>query len=208
MGHEIRAVCFDFGNVIAFFDHFRAMRRLAPRGSLSEHDLYKLMYANALEDDYEAGRISTAEYVAEAMAAGNLNCTEAEFLAGFVDIFTPNEPMGALVERLAGRYRILLASNTNPAHAEQFRQQLAPTLRHFDDLVLSYEVGWRKPRRPYFAALVERAGVPARQCLFIDDLPANVFAAQAAGLQAILYTGDDGEFQGRLGMFGIEPLVA
>jgi FMN phosphatase YigB (HAD superfamily) len=34
---------------------------------------------------------------------------------------------------------------------------------------------------------VRRLGVPAPECLFVDDLEANYAAARAAGMQAVVY---------------------
>jgi glucose-1-phosphatase len=121
----IRAVCFDFGNVLAAFDHRRAVRRLAPSSALDERTLFEAVYNLALEHDYEAGRLGTAEFVAEARRVGRLSCSDEQFLAASVDIFTPNAEVCALVPRLRPRYKLLLASNTNEAHARQFRRQFA-----------------------------------------------------------------------------------
>jgi putative hydrolase of the HAD superfamily len=196
-------ICFDFGKVIGHFDHRRALRKLVAFTDLDEVTLYNSLYDNALEDDYEAGRIDTATYVREAKAAGRLACTDEQFLAAFVDIFTPNAEVCALVPRLAKRYRLVLASNTNPAHSDHYRRQFADVLRHFAELVLSHEVGVRKPRLPYYEAVVRAAGCPASECVFVDDMPANVHAARACGLTALHYH-EFGEFRRQLAELGVE----
>jgi putative hydrolase of the HAD superfamily len=198
----MHTICFDFGNVVGFFDHRRALRRLLPFTDLDEVTLYNSLYDNALEDDFEAGRIDTAEYVREASAAGRLSCTPEQFLAAFVDIFTPNAELGALIPKLATRYRLVLASNTNEAHSRHYRREFADVLRPFSAVVLSHEVGVRKPRFPYYEAVVRTAGCPAGECLFVDDMPANVNAAAACGLAAVRYR-EFGEFRRRLAELGV-----
>ena len=84
-------------------------------------------------------------------------------------------------------YRLVLLSNTNELHARQFRRQFADTLAHFDALVLSHEVGLRKPCADIYAHCHRLADCPPSQCLFIDDLPANIEAARACGWQGIVY---------------------
>ena len=61
---------FDFGNVIAFFDHHRATGLLARFTDMPEDELFRTLYGGQLEEDYEHGRITTDEYVTKAMTAG------------------------------------------------------------------------------------------------------------------------------------------
>jgi epoxide hydrolase-like predicted phosphatase len=57
----------------------------------------------------------------------------------------------------------------------------------FDMVVISGEVGMRKPEPGIFELAVRRIGIPADQCVFIDDMAPNVLAAQSAGLAAIMH---------------------
>lgn len=55
-------------------------------------------------------------------------------------------------------------------------------------VVLSAEVGYRKPAAAFFAAVVAQATCSANEMLYVGDDPANDYAgARAAGLQAVLY---------------------
>ena len=74
-----------------------------------------------------------------------LRCTDAQFDAAYSDMFSPNPDVCPLPALLKPRYRVLLLSNTNELHANQFLRQFADVLAPFDALVLSYEVGIRKP---------------------------------------------------------------
>jgi putative hydrolase of the HAD superfamily len=107
-----------------------------------------------------------------------------------------------LLPRLKSRYKLLLGSNTCELHARQFRRQFADSLLHFDGLILSYEIGARKPKAAFFEHCQQLAGCPAGECVFIDDLAANVAGAQACGLHGILYT-DISDLQRRFLELGI-----
>ncbi len=61
----------------------------------------------------------------------------------------------------------------------------------FDELVFSGEVGMRKPDREIFAYAAGKVGAQLTRCVFIDDAPANVQAAQGYGMTAVLHKGDD-----------------
>jgi putative hydrolase of the HAD superfamily len=199
----MKTIFFDFGNVVAFFDHQRAVARLTAFTDIPPTELSLLLYGGAIETDYELGRLSTAEYVRAAKLNGRLACSDEEFLAAFVDIFWRNDPVCELIPRLAGRYRLVLASNTNAAHFDKFNRQFVDVLGHFDHLVTSHAAGARKPHPEFFAYAQEFAHAEAADCLFIDDLPVNVEAAHRHGWAGLQYRpGDD--LTAALGQFGIQ----
>lgn len=67
------------------------------------------------------------------------------------------------------------------------RQGLAPS---FDAIVLSSEVGWRKPSPQVFLALLSRLGVTASRCWFVgDEMEADLMGARSMGMTAIAAPG-------------------
>jgi putative hydrolase of the HAD superfamily len=183
----IKTIIFDFGNVIGFFDHRRITRRMAQEtGHPEEFWQQHLLDAN-LEDDYESGRISSEEFLRRVRTAVGLDVSDALLAEAFCDIFWPNADVCALIARLKGRHRLLVGSNTTELHAKKFRAQFAETLGHFDALVLSYEVGARKPKRAFYQHCRQLAQCEPYECVFIDDLHCNVEGARACGLNGIVY---------------------
>jgi putative hydrolase of the HAD superfamily len=62
-----------------------------------------------------------------------------------------------------------------------------PALRPVPYLVISSEIGWRKPAHDFFAAMCRQTASPPEQILYVGDNPVNDYeGAQAAGLPAIL----------------------
>ena len=55
----------------------------------------------------------------------------------------------------------------------------------FDDVVISGEVGMRKPEERIFQLALTRLGLSAAECVFVDDVEGNIVAAQALGLLAL-----------------------
>lgn len=58
-----------------------------------------------------------------------------------------------------------------------------------DAVVNTSRIGVAKPDPEVYALAAQRAGVSARRCLFVDDTPANVTAATAAGMTGHHYRG-------------------
>jgi epoxide hydrolase-like predicted phosphatase len=57
----------------------------------------------------------------------------------------------------------------------------------FDQVVISGEVGLRKPDRAVFLLVAERLGLPPHRCVFVDDTKGNVEAAEAVGMRGIVH---------------------
>jgi putative hydrolase of the HAD superfamily len=57
----------------------------------------------------------------------------------------------------------------------------------FDDVVISGEVGMRKPDSDVFREAARRLGLPAEACVFVDDITANVEAAERVGMRGVLH---------------------
>jgi glucose-1-phosphatase len=188
----IRTVLFDFGNVIAFFDHRRAIRRFAPQCDMPESKIYSAMYDSQLEHDFESGRIDGETYLQQASKVIGYRGNIDELRAAYIDIFTPNPPVLDLIPRLASSVRLVLASNTNELHSAHFRQKFPETFRHFHSLGMSFEAGYRKPAPEFFQHCLQLADCPPSEALFVDDMLENVEGAAAVGLRSIRYhAGDD-----------------
>jgi glucose-1-phosphatase len=184
---SVRTIIFDFGNVVGFFDHGQTLRRVAPYTDLSVAELFARLYDDMLEDEFEKGLIAVPDLLRRVHELWELRCDLDELAAAIADIFTPNPEVCALIPRLRPRYRVLLGSNTNTIHATQFRRQFADVLGYFDALVLSYEIGQRKPHAGFYAHCQKLADAAPHEIIFIDDIPANIEAARAHGWHGIVY---------------------
>ncbi|OWK36138.1 HAD-IA family hydrolase [Fimbriiglobus ruber] len=186
----MKTILFDFGNVIAFFDHQRAIARLARYTDMPPFELTLALYGGTIENDYEMGRLPTAEYFRLAKLNGRLTCSEAEFVDAFVDIFWRNDEVCDLIPKLKPRYRLVLASNTNDAHFRKYCDQFADVIRHFDHLCPSHVIGERKPHPEYFAGCQRFVDARPEECLFVDDLAVNIEAATKHGWAGVCYRAD------------------
>jgi FMN phosphatase YigB (HAD superfamily) len=184
----MRTLFIDFGNVLGYFDHTRAVDQLARHTDLTAAALDQAVYAGRAMDDYESGRLTTAEFYDLARTSGGLRCTEAEFVAAFADIFTRNDEVCDLVPALARRYRLVLASNTCDAHYARYSADYADVLTHFSALCTSHEARSRKPLPGFYAYCQAFAAAEPAECAFLDYLPKNIAAANEFGWKGLLYT--------------------
>jgi len=108
---------------------------------------------------------------------------------GFIDgLFAGVQPDLAMVQavrsaREAG-IRTSLVSNSWGIH--RYPRDMLDEL--FDGVVISGEEGVRKPSRRMYELGAERAGLPASQCVFVDDLEFNLTPARELGMATVHHT--------------------
>src|SRR4051794_8720421 len=116
----MQAIIFDFGNVVAFFDHGKTLGRLQSYTDMSVADMLATVYQGQLEDDFESGKLSAEDFLAIFRERCRLRCDHEVLARAVGDIFEPNPEICQLLPRLKSRYRLLLGSNTNPLHSRHF----------------------------------------------------------------------------------------
>ena len=200
--NPMKTVIFDFGNVVGFFDHWRTLGRLEQYTDMTGHDMAKV-YLGQLGDDFESGRIDGEEFLQRFMRECRLQCQRDVLAEVCADIFWPNPEICELIPKLQPRYQVLLASNTNVLHAGFFKRQFADVLKHFDALVLSHEIGFRKPDLSFFRHCQSLAQGAPGECVFLDDLADNVKSAQTLGWKGIVYQPNEGILE-KLRATGVE----
>lgn len=91
-----------------------------------------------------------------------------------------------VLETLAARGHVLGIASNFDRRLRKIAAKL-PELRAIRHLVVSSEIGWRKPAAAFFAEMRREAVAPAERILYIGDDPVNDYqGGRAAGLQAVL----------------------
>ena len=201
------ALIFDFGNVIAHFDFTRSCERFGRPLGLSGIDFLAKAKAAGFVDllsEYETGKMTSQDFHQRVCDLTGIDVRFEDFATDWGDIFSSNSSVHDLIADLKSQgYALFLGSNTNELHYRHFSRQFKDVLRHFDQLVLSYEVRHIKPNAGFFQACAAAACRPAKECVFIDDVEENVEGARLAGLIGLLYRDTPGLVE-ELGKIGVE----
>ena len=59
----IETIAFDFGRVIAHFDHGRTLGKLTAYTDMPQEEMFAHIYGGDLEDEFESGRIGEQEFL-------------------------------------------------------------------------------------------------------------------------------------------------
>jgi 2-haloacid dehalogenase len=198
-------VVFDIGNVLIRWDP-----RVLYRTIFSSEAEVEWFLANVCSREWnleqDRGR-SFEDAIAEAVGR---HPDQAEAIAAYhhrwhETIVAPIAGTIAILEELKAQGTPLYAI-TN-WHQDKFRetQQRFPFLStSFRDIVVSGEERLIKPDPAIYRVLLDRNGLEAGQCLFIDDSLKNVAGAESVGMKAHHYTSPEG-LRAHLNEAGILP---
>ena len=94
-----------------------------------------------------------------------------------------------LLDALGKTHRLAIVSNFDHAPTVYALLQRERLVSYFDAVVVSGELGWRKPHRLIFDTALQGLGVSAEQALFVgDNFELDVVGAARAGIAAVWYT--------------------
>jgi 2-haloacid dehalogenase len=181
-------VVFDIGNVLVHWEPRALYRKI-----FASEDEVEWFIANVCNSDWnleqdrgrsfaEAVREATARFPEHADAIAAYDLRWHETMPG------PIDGTVGILEELRQRGTPLYAiTNFNQ---DKFRETLErfSFLRTFRDIVVSGDERLLKPDPTIYRVLLERNGIDAAACVFIDDSEKNVRGAEAVGMKAIHFT--------------------
>ena len=176
------AVLSDFDGVLRHFDH-AAQADIEARYGLP---LMKTAFDPELIMPPTLGQVTEEQWAESIVAALGGDERARTAVAEFMLVrFWVDEEVRALLARAQQHVPVIIVTNAMDT-LERHMDELG--LTYFaDDVVSSARVGVAKPDRRIYEIAVERAGVAAERCLFIDDRLPNVEAARALGMTGLHY---------------------
>ena len=184
---------FDLGNVILPFEHRQIGRKLCEKskknGELTPDAIFDFMFSRGagLINAYETGHMSSLEFFSELRDRFALAITFEEFKDIWNPIFRENPRVIEAIEYLKSKgYPLFLLSDTNELHFAHIIDRF-PIVHAFDEWILSFEVGVKKPGKRIYDVIFEKADVEGPEVFYIDDLERNVEAARSMGIEALLF---------------------
>jgi putative hydrolase of the HAD superfamily len=183
----IQGVIFDYGNVLS------ATRDPQPRSAwerklgLRAGELSRMVHNDHSWVVAQCGQISIDAYWRGIGKALRLTSDDVEQLR--TDFYRGDMRNDALVVRIdamrqAGLRVGILSNFSRELWTLLERQDLR---HHFDAIAVSADIGVMKPAPAAYHAILNMLSLPPEACLFIDDLPDNIAAAQTLGLHGVVF---------------------
>jgi putative hydrolase of the HAD superfamily len=183
---SLRAAFFDFGGVIVRTEYQAPRERLAERLNLTYEELSTIVFEGETARKASIGQVSVDAHWLAVTRKLRLPASEAkairdEFFAG--DVI--DRDFLDFIRSLRPRCKTGIISNAWGDLREYIvRNQLDDA---FDALIISAEIGMIKPQTEVYDLALKQFQVKAEEAAFIDDMPANITAANALGLHGILF---------------------
>jgi putative hydrolase of the HAD superfamily len=197
---EIEAVVSDFGGVLTT-PLLRSFAALQDEVGVSVESIGEAMRASADENGeiplfrLERGEITEVEFLEQLSADLEPALGHRPHLHGFREIFfgalDPNLEMIELMRELKGSGLRMAMLTNNVREWEPLWRPMLPVDEIFEMVVDSAFVGARKPEARIYELTVERIGLPAEACLFVDDMAPNCEGARAAGMRAVHFQSNE-----------------
>lgn len=183
MASEYRGLLVDYGGVLttSLFDSFRAF---CEREGLDPEEVAKRFRSDPECRDLliglETGAIAEEEF--EPRFAAALGVEAPQLIDRLFAGSGPDQPMvdAVLAARKAGIKTGLVSNSWGTRRYD--RAKLAEL---FDGVVISGEVGIRKPAPEMYSLGAEKIGLEPGRCVYVDDLPFNLKPAQELGMATI-----------------------
>jgi len=190
---KYEAIFCDLGNVLINFDHRIAVKKILANTRKNEHDIYQLFFDSGLTKDYEEGKISSSDFFKKVRDSLELDMGNEKLLPIWNDIFFEgplNKKIQAFLGEAKEKYKLVMISNINETHWE-FLKNRVPVFSKFDKLILSYEVGFRKPAKEIYDAALKSANAVPSKAFYIDDRKDLIEAASKFGIKGVAFEGEE-----------------
>lgn len=182
----IKAAIFDLGNVTVKFDETPTFKKWASVSGKSFSEVKEYYKNSSAREAFERGEITPKQFYNKYVEDLGLKMSYKDFKISYCDIFSRNEEVEKIIKSLKGKVKLILLSNTNILQYEYVKKRYK-IVDIFDEHVLSYETGCRKPNPLIFLKALKKAKAMPFNCTYFDDMLKFVCAARLMGIKSFQY---------------------
>lgn len=186
----IKNIILDVGRVLVAWQPEEAMRELG----IAEETvgrLAKALFESGVWNEADRGVLSDDEFLELAIRQVPEYEAEVRLFWENVDKAIWQLPYVKLWIRAMKKagYGVYILSNYGSWTYEKTKEVALDFLEEVDGAIFSYEVQQIKPSAVIFQALCDKYSLKPEECVFLDDLPANIEGAKNFGMQGIVFKG-------------------
>lgn len=183
----IRALIFDVGGVLLRTEDLAGRRKWEARFGMADWELADLVFNSLVALAATLGQAPESDVWEHVRV--RLKLSDGELSELREDFWSGDRLDESLLDWIAARrgpYRTCILSNAWSG-ARKFLAGRPGVAAAFEEMVISAEEGLMKPQVEIYRRALERVDVAPAEAVFVDDVLANVQAAQAVGLAVIHY---------------------
>ncbi|MDX5565524.1 HAD family phosphatase [Streptomyces sp. ID05-04B] len=196
-----RVFFFDLGGVVCRFHRERRLEILGEACGLPAEKVDEELYSSGLISSWDGGAGNAQEVEGEIRRRLGYPGTSAELRRVWCGAFEPDPDVLAAAD-LVRSYRTALFTDNDALLLSGLPRQLAEVDDRFDALAFSCVLRATKPTPEAFAGALGLLDATAEEAFFVDDREANVRAARALGITAVLFEGGPALYRTLEGLLG------
>ena len=186
----IKNIVLDVGKVLVAWEPLETMKKLGIAEETVEI-LSEALFKSGVWNEADRGVLSDDEFLL--FAISKAPAFEQEIRTFWENIEQaiwqlPYVKRWIRAMKAAG-YQVYILSNYGNYTYQKTRADSLNFLDDVDGAIFSYEVRKIKPEPEIFTSLFERFSLVPEECVFLDDLPANIEGAKRMGMHGIVFTG-------------------
>jgi putative hydrolase of the HAD superfamily len=206
----IKAILFDFGDTLVLFDRWnydKCLRKMLDRMKKNNvvipvsYEEFKRIYFEVRRNMYNQVKNSYGEVdfcirLTKTLKRFNLNLDPEDptiidaadsFFEGWDEDMRTDDFVFSVLETLKTKYKLGIVSNFPHRKALLATLKRLGLSRFFDAIVISAELGVRKPHPRIFVEALKKLNAKAFEAVFVGDtLKTDIFGAQNVGMKTIL----------------------
>jgi putative hydrolase of the HAD superfamily len=183
----MQAVIFDYGSVLTRTLNLKPRAAWEDQLGLEPGGLQQRVHNDTSWIEVQCGRLSVEAYWLDVGQQLGLKPQEtARMRSDFYRGDERNDELVAYIDQIhfAGLQTAVLSNFSVELRGFLKHHTL---LDHFDRIAILAEIGVMKPSAKAYQAVLEMLDLPAAACVFVDDQPGNIDAAEALGMQGIVF---------------------
>ena len=184
----IKNIVLDVGRVLVAWQPLETMKEL---GFTEEtvNILSKALFESGVWNETDRGVLSDEDFLALAISKAPEYETQIRLFWENIDKAIWQLPYVKtwIAAMKKEGYGVYILSNYGSYTYQKTREEALNFVEDVDGAIFSYEVQVIKPEPEIFQALFERFGLNPKECVFLDDLPANILGAKQMGMEGIVF---------------------
>lgn len=129
----------------------------------------------------DRGELSSLDVWAQIGFEGDLEKIEKEYL----DTIELNDGFIDFIEAVSKKYKLAIISNDSSRWSKYIREKFDIN-KYFDVISISGDLKIEKPDERIFQLTIDKLGVNAKDCLYVDDREGNLKAAEKVGMNTVM----------------------
>ncbi|MCX7708363.1 MAG: HAD family phosphatase [Clostridia bacterium] len=181
---------FDIGGVLIRYNTQEVIDILSAKTKCAPDKIERLFQHDLLYQ-VETGRMACNAFYENHILNAMPEISYEDWIQAFMEHYSVNpEGMELLQELKAKGHKVYILSNLAEFHKVAIERSLPEFFHHCEKNFYSYELGFHKPEKEIFEAVCSSIGEKPENCVFFDDMPANVEGANQAGMIGIRFSNE------------------